>query len=323
MEAHGIAARAVWMVDARSAAEGGTHRFHGRAGRHPEERIVVLAFHALSTPRAGAMASASEKICLSAGPADLVSGMLRTAGSAILLLFAVNCMTVATLTNFQERFEPVVYSGVRTSLSYEPHAHNIFGGLIRTLMYVDLPFSLVFDTVVLPVTAPLALLSNREDRRYEREVNPAVRFIAPAELELYVHNGGYSPSEGQRPFPPSPANRGNSDYRKIRLPVRHIEKGIPGCYLHCAAGRGLLSTGVVANQERFSVGLIRVAGVYKRNERFKHHAQQQCVPQSGSLQTEKSSELSELCNREYPACEGSCVAVNQQYTLHYVSAEPE
>ncbi len=254
--------------------------------------------------------------------------MLKLRIAAILLTsLSANCMTIMTLGNYQERFEPVVYSGVRSTIGYEAHAHNIFGGLIQTLAYIDLPFSLVLDTAVLPVTIPLALIGSSDDRTFERKGNDLVRLMLPEELKLLVAARQHA-AEQQRAFLPDQEGIAstNPDYKLIRLPVRLLEKGVPGCYLHCAAsapqGGGLIPLGIIGGAARSSVGLIRVPGFYKRNEWFRHPSHQSCRPDAtGKVETvAQSADLASLCNRTFPACDNSCVAANHEYTLYYVNA---
>lgn len=247
----------------------------------------------------------------------------------LLSLASSNCMTMLTMTNYQEHYEPVVYGGVRTSLGYEPHAHNIFGGVIRVFQYIDLPFSLVLDTVVLPATIPLAAVARSNERDFERNGNEYVRLIMPDELKMLVDARQQPSAEGLRPFHPGQESIQESDpsFRQIRFPVRFIEKGVPGCYLHCAAASpdtGILSLGKVGGKDRSSVGLIRVAGIYKRSAWYRHVSHQHCSPGAQPGDPEKivqSSEMASLCNRTFPACKDSCTATNHPYTLYYVNPE--
>lgn len=248
-------------------------------------------------------------------------------GTAFLCLASANCMTMFTITNYQEKYEPVIYGGVRSTLAYEPHAHNIFGDVIRVFQYVDLPFSLVLDTVVLPATIPLAAVAASGERDFEKRGNEYVRLIMPEEMKLLIHRGR-AQAEGVRPFHPGQESIRENDpsFRQIALPVKLLEKGVPGCYLHCAAAAdtGILPLGNVGGDARSSVGLIRVTGMYKRNDWYRHVSHQHCRPDARSESPDRvmqSSELADLCNRTFPACKNSCVAANHDFTLYYVSPE--
>ena len=158
-------------------------------------------------------------------------------------------MTALTVTNYRNRYHPVLYSGVRTIVGYEPHAHNPLAGLFQTLMFIDLPFSAVLDTLILPATIPLAAFAQSKDRAFERRANPYVRLVMPSQIDLLLLQGNYSLEDGQRPFPPRSEDvqqLDNSTYSRIHLPVKNLERGVPGCYLHCATreeSRGLFSRG--------------------------------------------------------------------------------
>ena len=249
---------------------------------------------------------------------------MRTIGVLFLALLS-NCMTVLTMGNYRERFEPVVYGGVRSTLAYEPHAHNVFGGVIKVMQYIDLPFSLVLDTIVLPVTVPLAAAAASADRQFEIQENELVRLILPGELRMSVDKeaGTNAPV---RPFPSGQEgiSEDNPAYRTIRLPVKLIETGVPGCYLHCAAATsGVLALGPVGGISRMSVGLIRVSGVYRRNDWYRHKSHQSCIPPGAGTSDAviQNKELALLCNRTFPLCNNPCVAANHEYTLYYVTPE--
>jgi uncharacterized protein YceK len=90
---------------------------------------------------------------------------------ALALAAGSGCMTIDTQTN--EGYEgPQVYSGTRRDLSIIPNALLNFsvGGLL--IGVVDLPFSLLADTVILPVTIPKDAERTRkleEEKRVDEE----------------------------------------------------------------------------------------------------------------------------------------------------------
>ena len=250
---------------------------------------------------------------------------------ACVLLFAVvsNCMTVLTLTNYKDRYQPVLYSGVRTSLGYDPHAHNPVAGLVQTLMFIDLPFSAVLDTLILPATLPLAAFAQSKDLAFERQGNPYVRLVLPPVMDLLLLQGNYSLEDGQNPFPPASRDAQQSDnstYKLIHLPVKNLEAGVPGCYLHCATreeASGLFSLGRSRDISWRTFGLIRVKGVYKRERPYRNETFQYCLPDGGTRGDDnvQSMAINRMCNDAFPACKGDCIARNHFGTLYYANPD--
>lgn len=243
-----------------------------------------------------------------------------------LLIATAQCMTALTLTNFQDRFEPVVYSGVRTTLGTQANPHAPMAGLLQTLSYMDLPFSAVLDTIILPVTIPLAAVAQSKDSAYEKSGNPYARLILPSEMELFLHNSDYDPKDGQRPFVAGQENAGPNkpDWKPFRLPVKNLETGVPGCYMHCATtekDKGLFSLGTVERVHWRSVGLMRVKGVYKRERDYRNESFQYCLPDGGTRgdKNVQSIAVGQMCEQAFPECKGRCSAINNFMTLYYVN----
>jgi uncharacterized protein YceK len=72
----------------------------------------------------------------------------------VIIALFVNSGTVRAIL-MHEKGDPIIYGGVRTNLQNikSDNPHNIFHGpLIKTLLIIDLPFSFLFDTVLLPAT---------------------------------------------------------------------------------------------------------------------------------------------------------------------------
>ena len=152
--------------------------------------------------------------------------------------------------------------------------------------------------------------------------------MLPEEMKLFVDTRQHGPEHAKRAFLPGQEGirAAQTDYKSILLPVRLLEQGIPGCYLHCAASApqaGLIPLGIIGGAARSSVGLIRVPGYYKRNAWYRHISHQSCRPHAtGKIETvSQSADLASICNQAFPACGNSCVAANHEYTLYYVNAE--
>lgn len=125
--------------------------------------------------------------------------MRRRAIILILLLgcagmASLGCVTIASLAT-RDFGEPLVYSGTRTDfriLTTPPHPHNPVGGWpTMTVVIIDLPFSLVLDTLLLPVTGSWAVyerfFSSYNIIHYTRRTDVAMVKRALAQPLVNVH----------------------------------------------------------------------------------------------------------------------------------------
>ncbi len=98
--------------------------------------------------------------------------------SLILSIFIVNCATLQTIPKSLEQDNPAIYSGFLT-IWMEPSGLNdlIFyydemDGIYTYLIYgIDTPLSFVLDTILLPVTIPLAIGKRIYFSRSERNAS--------------------------------------------------------------------------------------------------------------------------------------------------------
>ena len=81
-----------------------------------------------------------------------------------LIVWQIGCMSIATLSSNMKRddaTEPLVYGGARSDLEligYSGDATGMgLGACVPVFGIIDLPFSLVADTILLPVTITMAL----------------------------------------------------------------------------------------------------------------------------------------------------------------------
>lgn len=87
-----------------------------------------------------------------------------------LVLFAcAGCGTIVTLV-MHKKGDDLLYSGgsfETGAIMAEPHPHNVLGGwpTMAAVLLVDLPFSLVLDTLLLPVTGAWAVYDRFFDSR--------------------------------------------------------------------------------------------------------------------------------------------------------------
>lgn len=95
---------------------------------------------------------------------------MRARGFCLGVLLGLSgCGTILALTDAGPG-NPLVYGGVRLEAGF---LHEVFttegdpsaswGRMFTPLVILDLPFSLVLDTAVLPVTIPWALLSGEDE----------------------------------------------------------------------------------------------------------------------------------------------------------------
>lgn len=82
----------------------------------------------------------------------------------IWIVAVAGCMTIFNINDTNRRERPIVYGGVRFFVREIPArggSHIMgapdFGSCINVLAIVDLPFSFVLDTILLPITIPMAI----------------------------------------------------------------------------------------------------------------------------------------------------------------------
>lgn len=120
--------------------------------------------------------------------------------AAALALLPVGCGTVANCTNWQGRAPLTVYGGVKEDIvSGTDHLHEAFGGpcpsfsavthmpstaeqvMMRSfcagcgvcMLALDMPISIVADTLTLPITIPATLARKPKDHPRKRKAAPA------------------------------------------------------------------------------------------------------------------------------------------------------
>ena len=80
---------------------------------------------------------------------------------AVFFSLLQNCATLIGITSWHKKSAPVFYSGVRCDVGL-----MIENGIFYDWIYiVDLPFSFVLDTVLLPVSLPFASAMSRWHRQ--------------------------------------------------------------------------------------------------------------------------------------------------------------
>lgn len=91
-----------------------------------------------------------------------------------------NCSTILSVS----RGDLSVYGGVISSYSSlgVHHPHNPFSGITNILFILDLPFSLVLDTIILPVTGPVTLYHYMVNRKYVKN-QPLFDAVADGDKE--------------------------------------------------------------------------------------------------------------------------------------------
>ena len=98
--------------------------------------------------KVGIMVSAAR----GAGETHLFSNFRATLLLWIVILLFQNCATLITIPDWHKKNAPVFYSGTRCDVGL-----MMENGILYDPIYIlDLPFSFVLDTILLPISLPLA-----------------------------------------------------------------------------------------------------------------------------------------------------------------------
>lgn len=103
-----------------------------------------------------------------------------------LIVWQIGCMSVATLSSNMKRddsTEPLVYGGTRSDLEligYSGDATGMgLGACVPVFGIIDLPFSLVADTILLPVTIAMAVTPDENSPSSDEADDPTLEKEPP------------------------------------------------------------------------------------------------------------------------------------------------